>query len=108
MEADLTFNSRRSPVVSLHGCVASSQPLASNIGLGECHTVMYNFVKWKNPGKCQQINDCKPGIDYKTYKLFTYLQVFYFACRNEALSSTLTTQKSLEFLLFYNGMTSVK
>uniref|UniRef100_H3C1J4 Gamma-glutamyltransferase 5a n=1 Tax=Tetraodon nigroviridis TaxID=99883 RepID=H3C1J4_TETNG len=33
MEADLTFNSRRSPVVSLHGCVASSQPLASNIGL---------------------------------------------------------------------------
>lgn len=35
MEADLTFSSRRSPVVSLHGCVASSQPLASNIGLGE-------------------------------------------------------------------------
>ncbi|TNM88194.1 hypothetical protein fugu_006415 [Takifugu bimaculatus] len=33
MEADLTFSSRRSPVVSLHGCVASSQPLASNIGL---------------------------------------------------------------------------
>uniref|UniRef100_A0A674NTH2 Gamma-glutamyltransferase YwrD n=1 Tax=Takifugu rubripes TaxID=31033 RepID=A0A674NTH2_TAKRU len=33
MEADLTFSSRRSPVVSLHGCVASSQSLASNIGL---------------------------------------------------------------------------
>ncbi|XP_062306217.1 glutathione hydrolase-like YwrD proenzyme [Osmerus eperlanus] len=33
MSTDLLFNSRRSPVVCLHGCVASSQPLASNIGL---------------------------------------------------------------------------
>uniref|UniRef100_UPI0037E716C6 glutathione hydrolase-like YwrD proenzyme n=1 Tax=Semicossyphus pulcher TaxID=241346 RepID=UPI0037E716C6 len=33
MDADLAFASRRSPVVCLHGCVASSQPLASNIGL---------------------------------------------------------------------------
>lgn len=29
----LLFSSRRSPVVSLHGCVASSQPLATNAGL---------------------------------------------------------------------------
>ncbi|XP_070765194.1 glutathione hydrolase-like YwrD proenzyme [Enoplosus armatus] len=33
MDTDLTFSSRRSPVVCLHGCVASSQPLASSIGL---------------------------------------------------------------------------
>ncbi|XP_042337998.1 glutathione hydrolase-like YwrD proenzyme [Plectropomus leopardus] len=33
MDVDFTFSSRRSPVVCLHGCVASSQPLASNIGL---------------------------------------------------------------------------
>ncbi|XP_004562154.3 glutathione hydrolase-like YwrD proenzyme isoform X1 [Maylandia zebra] len=33
MGTDLTFSSRRSPVVCLHGCVASSQPLASSIGL---------------------------------------------------------------------------
>ncbi|XP_067452391.1 glutathione hydrolase-like YwrD proenzyme isoform X1 [Thunnus thynnus] len=33
MDTDLTFSSRRSPVVCLHGCVASSQSLASNIGL---------------------------------------------------------------------------
>ncbi|KAM4629303.1 glutathione hydrolase-like YwrD proenzyme isoform 2-T2 [Polymixia lowei] len=33
MEADLTFSSRRSPVVCLHGCAASSQPLATGIGL---------------------------------------------------------------------------
>ncbi|XP_030583736.1 uncharacterized protein LOC115779290 isoform X2 [Archocentrus centrarchus] len=31
MGTDLTFSSRRSPVVCLHGCVASSQPLASSI-----------------------------------------------------------------------------
>lgn len=30
----LTFCSRRSPVVCTNGCVASSQPLATNIGLG--------------------------------------------------------------------------
>lgn len=35
MGTDLTFSSRRSPVVCLHGCVASSQPLASSIGLGK-------------------------------------------------------------------------
>lgn len=29
----LHFNSRRSPVLSLHGCVASSNPLASEAGL---------------------------------------------------------------------------
>ncbi|KAI5101702.1 gamma-glutamyltransferase 7 [Silurus meridionalis] len=33
MQADLEFSSRRSPVICLNGCVASSQPLASNIGL---------------------------------------------------------------------------
>uniref|UniRef100_A0A3Q0SDK2 Gamma-glutamyltransferase 7 n=1 Tax=Amphilophus citrinellus TaxID=61819 RepID=A0A3Q0SDK2_AMPCI len=33
MGSDLTFSSRRSPVVCLHGCVASSQPLASSIGV---------------------------------------------------------------------------
>ncbi|XP_059196307.1 glutathione hydrolase-like YwrD proenzyme [Centropristis striata] len=33
MGTDLTFSSRRSPVVCLHGCVASSQPLASGVGL---------------------------------------------------------------------------
>ncbi|XP_049911783.1 glutathione hydrolase-like YwrD proenzyme [Epinephelus moara] len=33
MDTDLIFSSRRSPVVCLHGCVASSQPLATNIGL---------------------------------------------------------------------------
>ncbi|XP_029285656.1 uncharacterized protein LOC115007099 [Cottoperca gobio] len=33
MDTDLTFSSRRSPVVCLHGCVASSQPLASCVGL---------------------------------------------------------------------------
>ncbi|XP_038571137.1 glutathione hydrolase-like YwrD proenzyme [Micropterus salmoides] len=33
MGTELTFSSRRSPVVCLHGCVASSQSLASNIGL---------------------------------------------------------------------------
>ncbi|CDQ88563.1 unnamed protein product [Oncorhynchus mykiss] len=33
MQPDLPFTSRRSAVVCLHGCVASSQPLASNIGL---------------------------------------------------------------------------
>uniref|UniRef100_A0A8D0D050 Transmembrane 4 L6 family member 1-like n=1 Tax=Sander lucioperca TaxID=283035 RepID=A0A8D0D050_SANLU len=33
METDLPFSSRRSPVVCLHGCVASSQPLASSIGV---------------------------------------------------------------------------
>nr|XP_020472718.1 uncharacterized protein LOC109969871 isoform X2 [Monopterus albus] len=33
MDTELTFGSRRSPVVCLHGCVASSQPLASAIGL---------------------------------------------------------------------------
>ncbi|KAJ8278299.1 hypothetical protein GJAV_G00086110 [Gymnothorax javanicus] len=33
MESDLQFNSRRSPVLCLNGCVSSSQPLASVIGL---------------------------------------------------------------------------
>ncbi|XP_078114574.1 glutathione hydrolase-like YwrD proenzyme isoform X3 [Sander vitreus] len=33
METDLPFSSRRSPLVCLHGCVASSQPLASSIGV---------------------------------------------------------------------------
>ncbi|XP_061635900.1 glutathione hydrolase-like YwrD proenzyme isoform X2 [Phyllopteryx taeniolatus] len=33
MDADLSFSSRRSPVLCLHGCVASSQPLASTVGL---------------------------------------------------------------------------
>ncbi|XP_031715615.1 uncharacterized protein LOC116390274 [Anarrhichthys ocellatus] len=33
MDSDLSFSSRRSPVVCLHGCVASSQPLATSIGL---------------------------------------------------------------------------
>ncbi|KAI4898276.1 hypothetical protein NFI96_024410, partial [Prochilodus magdalenae] len=33
MKGSLRFSSRRSPVICLHGCVASSQPLASNIGL---------------------------------------------------------------------------
>ncbi|XP_057698149.1 glutathione hydrolase-like YwrD proenzyme isoform X1 [Corythoichthys intestinalis] len=33
MDTDLCFTSRRSPVVCLHGCVASSQPLASAVGL---------------------------------------------------------------------------
>uniref|UniRef100_A0A8D3BDU5 Gamma-glutamyltransferase YwrD n=1 Tax=Scophthalmus maximus TaxID=52904 RepID=A0A8D3BDU5_SCOMX len=33
MNPDLTFSSRRSPVVCLRGCVASSQPLASTVGL---------------------------------------------------------------------------
>ncbi|KAL6108312.1 uncharacterized protein ACO6RY_18875 [Pungitius sinensis] len=33
MQPDLAFSSRRSPVVCLHGCVASSQPLATGIGL---------------------------------------------------------------------------
>ncbi|XP_074525124.1 glutathione hydrolase-like YwrD proenzyme isoform X2 [Halichoeres trimaculatus] len=33
MDTELTFTSRRSPVVCLHGCVASSQTLASNAGL---------------------------------------------------------------------------
>ncbi|XP_047014081.2 glutathione hydrolase-like YwrD proenzyme isoform X2 [Ictalurus punctatus] len=33
MQDDLVFSSRRSPVICLNGCVASSQPLASNIGL---------------------------------------------------------------------------
>ncbi|KAM9761576.1 glutathione hydrolase-like YwrD proenzyme isoform 1-T2 [Menidia menidia] len=33
MGTDLAFSSRRSPVVCLHGCVASSQPLASDVGL---------------------------------------------------------------------------
>ncbi|XP_056271427.1 glutathione hydrolase-like YwrD proenzyme [Pseudoliparis swirei] len=33
MESDLSFSSRRSPVVCLHGCVSSSQPLATGVGL---------------------------------------------------------------------------
>ncbi|XP_041861147.1 glutathione hydrolase-like YwrD proenzyme [Melanotaenia boesemani] len=33
MGTEFTFSSRRSPVVCLHGCVASSQPLASTVGL---------------------------------------------------------------------------
>ncbi|XP_077573358.1 glutathione hydrolase-like YwrD proenzyme isoform X2 [Stigmatopora nigra] len=33
MDTDLSFSSRRSPVVCLHGCVASSQTLASAVGL---------------------------------------------------------------------------
>ncbi|XP_066565664.1 glutathione hydrolase-like YwrD proenzyme [Amia ocellicauda] len=33
MSSELSFSSRRSPVVCLNGCVASSQPLASSIGL---------------------------------------------------------------------------
>ncbi|KAM8745716.1 glutathione hydrolase-like YwrD proenzyme [Acanthopagrus schlegelii] len=33
MDTHLTFSSRRSPVVCLHGCVASSQALASSVGL---------------------------------------------------------------------------
>ncbi|XP_023147133.2 glutathione hydrolase-like YwrD proenzyme [Amphiprion ocellaris] len=33
MGTDLTFSSRRSPVVCLHGCAASSQPLSSRIGV---------------------------------------------------------------------------
>ncbi|XP_041791903.1 glutathione hydrolase-like YwrD proenzyme [Chelmon rostratus] len=33
MDTDLIFSSRRSPVLCLHGCAASSQPLASSIGL---------------------------------------------------------------------------
>ncbi|KAM4739730.1 glutathione hydrolase-like YwrD proenzyme isoform 3-T3 [Anableps anableps] len=33
MSTDLPFSSRRSPVLCLHGCVASSQPLASVVGL---------------------------------------------------------------------------
>lgn len=33
MAAPLKFNSRRSPVVSLHGSVASSQPLATEVGV---------------------------------------------------------------------------
>ncbi|XP_029939663.1 glutathione hydrolase-like YwrD proenzyme isoform X1 [Salarias fasciatus] len=33
MGTDLTFSSRRSPVVCLHGCVASSQQIASVVGL---------------------------------------------------------------------------
>ncbi|KAG7242292.1 hypothetical protein INR49_023967 [Caranx melampygus] len=33
MDIGLSFSSRRSPVVCLHGCAASSQPLASNVGL---------------------------------------------------------------------------
>ena len=32
-EGDLPFLSRRSPVLCRNGCVASSQPLASSIGL---------------------------------------------------------------------------
>lgn len=35
MDHNLSFSSRRSPVVCLHGSVASSQPLATDIGLGE-------------------------------------------------------------------------
>ncbi|XP_029906331.1 uncharacterized protein LOC115358473 [Myripristis murdjan] len=33
MDTDLTFSSRRSPVLCLHGCCASSQPLATGAGL---------------------------------------------------------------------------
>ncbi|XP_054645726.1 glutathione hydrolase-like YwrD proenzyme [Dunckerocampus dactyliophorus] len=33
MDSDLGFSSRRSPIVCLHGCVASSQQLASTVGL---------------------------------------------------------------------------
>ncbi|KAJ4943262.1 hypothetical protein JOQ06_005766 [Pogonophryne albipinna] len=33
MDTDLSFCSRRSPVVCLHGCTASSQPIASSLGL---------------------------------------------------------------------------
>ncbi|KAI9517608.1 hypothetical protein NQZ68_004830 [Dissostichus eleginoides] len=33
MDTDLSFCSRRSPVVCLHGCAASSQPIASSLGL---------------------------------------------------------------------------
>lgn len=35
MDTNLCFSSRRSSVVSLNGCVASSQSLASDIGVGE-------------------------------------------------------------------------
>ena len=31
--SDIQFNSRRSPVICSHGCVASSQPLATQVGL---------------------------------------------------------------------------
>lgn len=51
MGSDLTFSSRRSPVVCLHGCVASSQPLASTVGLGEWTTDMQTFI---NTEKLQQ------------------------------------------------------
>lgn len=44
MDTDLTFSSRRSPVVCLHGCVASSQSLASNVGLGEHNTDVNNAI----------------------------------------------------------------
>jgi hypothetical protein len=35
MSDDLNFCSRRSPVICNNGCVASSQPLASQIGIGK-------------------------------------------------------------------------
>lgn len=31
--SDIQFNSQRSPVICSHGCVASSQPLATQVGL---------------------------------------------------------------------------
>ena len=32
---EISFCSRRSPVLSVRGCVASGQPIASQIGVGE-------------------------------------------------------------------------
>lgn len=48
MDKELIFCSRRSPVVCLHGCAASSQSLATSIGLGESAVVeeLLSWVFW--------------------------------------------------------------
>ena len=35
MSGETVFNSRRSPVICCNGCAASTQPLASQIGVGK-------------------------------------------------------------------------
>lgn len=57
MDTDLTFSSRRSPVVCLHGCVASSQPLASSIGLGEWKTVAMEILNDSQQSDSQSTED---------------------------------------------------
>lgn len=63
MDADLSFCSRRSPVVCVHGCAASSQPLASGVGLGE----------WQLPWRARHL----VALDNGAFSCFYSLRSFF-------------------------------